>query len=242
MGFALLLVVGTWGAPRVAKEWRFYQTPPQQNLPLHKSLVALGTEEGQALLEGAEDRADYTAVKKFFQSQIRLAYCGVASSVIALNALNEMGGTSATWSQDTFFDHGQTIRSEYDTTHGGMTLAQLAGLLNERGARAQAVHASDSSVVEFRTQVRENLAREGDVVLVNYVRKAIHQKTGGHISPLAAYDEDTDRFLVMDVSTYKYPPVWVKTEALWAAMNTVDGDSNRTRGYVLVQAPVDSGT
>jgi hypothetical protein len=44
-------------------------------------------------------------------------------------------------------------------------------------------------------------------VIVNYLRKAIGQEKGGHISPLAAYDAETDRFLILDVSRYKYPPV-----------------------------------
>jgi hypothetical protein len=57
----------------------------------------------------------------------------------------------------------------------------------------------------------------------------------GHISPLAAYDKEGDRFLILDVSRYKYPPVWVEAAALFAAMNTTDKDNeNRTRGYVIV--------
>jgi glutathione-S-conjugate glycine hydrolase len=39
------------------------------------------------------------------------------------------------------------------------------------------------------------------------------------------------------VSRYKYPPVWVKADELYAAMNTPDSDNqNRTRGFVLVAA------
>ena len=49
-------------------------------------------------------------------------------------------------------------------------------------------------------------------MLVNYLRSAIGQKTGGHISPLAAYNQETDSFLILDVSRYKYPPIWVKAE------------------------------
>ena len=75
-------------------------------------------------------------------------------------------------------------------------------------------------------------------VIVNYLRRAIGQERGGHISPLAAYDADTDRFLILDVSRYKYPPVWVGAAELFAAMNTIaDPDSdNKTRGFVLISA------
>ena len=70
-------------------------------------------------------------------------------------------------------------------------------------------------------------------VLVNYLRSAIGQEKGGHISPLAAYDADSDRFLMLDVSRYKYPPIWVEAAALFDAMNTPDADNeNRSRGFV----------
>lgn len=73
-------------------------------------------------------------------------------------------------------------------------------------------------------------------MIINYLRKALGQERGGHISPLAAYDAETDRFLILDVSRYKYPPVWATAADVFAAMDTTDSDNqNRTRGYVLVK-------
>jgi Phytochelatin synthase len=96
-------------------------------------------------------------------------------------------------------------------------------------------HAADSSVEDFRREARKALAAPGRFVIINYLRKAIGQERGGHISPLAAFDAESDRFLILDVARYKYPPVWVKTAELFAAMNTRDSDNeNKTRGYVLV--------
>jgi hypothetical protein len=69
------------------------------------------------------------------------------------------------------------------------------------------------------------------------LRRALGQQIGGHISPLAAYDAKADRFLILDVARYKYPPVWVKTADIFAAMNTLDAaNDNKTRGFVLVTA------
>ena len=42
--------------------------------------------------------------------------------------------------------------------------------------------------------------------------------------------------LVLDVARFKYPPHWVPLKLLWEAMDTVDGDSSRPRGYVFVYA------
>jgi hypothetical protein len=45
-----------------------------------------------------------------------------------------------------------------------------------------------------------------------------------------------DKFLLLDVARYKYPPVWVDAAALFAAMRTDDFVSGKTRGFVVVSA------
>lgn len=97
------------------------------------------------------------------------------------------------------------------------------------------VFAQDTNVEAFRAMARANLGRSGDYVLVNYQRSRLDQREGGQISPLAAYHAATDRFLVLDVAAYRYPPVWVSTVDLWDAMNTVDTSSGRTRGFVMIR-------
>ena len=96
-------------------------------------------------------------------------------------------------------------------------------------------HAADSSLDEFRKLASGYLGKPDHFVVINYLRKVIGQERGGHISPLAAYDSKADRFLILDVARYKYPPVWVTASDLFDAMNTQDADNdNKTRGYVLV--------
>ena len=54
---------------------------------------------------------------------------------------------------------------------------------------------------------------------------------------MAAYDAKADRFLILDVARYKYPPVWVTATDLFDAMNTTDAaNDNKTRGYVLISS------
>ena len=196
--------------------------------PIHFDFV---DSTAQAIEAGLVGQVDLDILRTQFQPQQYASYCGVASSVMVLRSL----GVSHV-SQDNFFsDATKSIHSRYDTFFGGMTLAQLGGLLHAHGVQAQVFHAEDSKLEEFRKRVSQNLKEKDNFVLVNYLRKAIHQKTGGHISPIAAYDNKSDRFLVMDVAAHKYPPVWVKAEELWKSLNTVDSDSGRSRGYVLVE-------
>lgn len=76
---------------------------------------------------------------------------------------------------------------------------------------------------------------------VNFHRAEIGELGGGHMSPLGAYDEVTDRVLVMDVSRYKYPPVWTELTAAYTSMNTVDGASGMSRGWIVVTSNSDNG-
>ena len=84
----------------------------------------------------------------------------------------------------------------------------------------------------IRREIARNLASPDDYVLVNYTRKALGQTGGGHISPLGAYDEASDSFLVMDVNPNRAPWVWVESADLIRAMRTFDTVENR--GYLLI--------
>ena len=49
---------------------------------------------------------------------------------------------------------------------------------------------------EIRADFVDNLKRGGDYVIVNYRREEVGQRGGGHISPLGAYDAESDSVLV----------------------------------------------
>ena len=210
--------------------WRI-ANPQKRELPIASILISETSTTAKSFESRLEQQLDLAPLRKHFEPQQYASYCGVASSVIVLRAL---GNTKV--NQDNFFsDNTKSVRARYDTFFGGMTLAQLGGLLRAHGATAKVIHAGDSSVQEFRELAKTNLSQKNNFVLVNYLRKEIQQKTGGHISPVAAYDAPSDRFLVLDVAEHKYPPVWVKTADLFRSMNTIDSDSSKTRGFVLVE-------
>lgn len=212
-----------------------------QMLPLTGTLIALNTPEGEQLLVQSKARTDYWPLSMQFVTQDNLAYCGVASSVMVLNALSVPApeapefGYFRMFTQDNFFSAAtRKVLPPETVSRRGMTLPQLGQLLSTYPVKAKIYHTANSSLDEFRALAVKNLQEPGNFVLVNYLRSAIGQKTGGHISPVAAYNEQTDRFLILDVSRYKYPPVWVKAAELWKAMDTVDSASGKKRGFVLV--------
>ena len=115
----------------------------------------------------------------------------------------------------------------------GLQLRQLAQALSAHKieVRTRVVDEEMNDDV-IRRELAKNLAAPGDYVLVNYDRKTLGQKGGGHISPLGAYDEASDSFLIMDVNPNRAPWVWVSATQLIKAMRTFDTVENR--GYLLI--------
>jgi hypothetical protein len=215
-----------------------------QKLPLSQNLINLNSVEGENLLIESQYRQDFLPLISQFVTQKNQAYCGVASSVMVLNSLSIQSPVAPEYApyrvftQDNFFnEQTQQVIAKEVVARQGMTLEQLGKLLESHAVKAEVYHAGDVTLEEFRRLTSKNLQESGNFVIVNYLRKAISQETGGHISPLAAYNKETDRFLILDVTRYKYPPVWVKASELWKAMATIDLVSGKTRGFVLVSQP-----
>ena len=213
-----------------------------ETLPLPPNLIDVQSESGGKLLFDSDAHAAYFPLSVNFLTQKTQAYCGVASIVMVLNALSVPAPTTPEYepyhafTQDNLLDEKTDLILPRDLlAKQGMTLDQLGKLLAVQPVAVEVIHAADSSLDQFRSKARDAVAHPGHFVIVNYLRKAIGQEKFGHISPLAAYDAEADRFLILDVARYKYPPVWVTAGDLFNAMNTTDSDNeNRTRGFVLV--------
>jgi hypothetical protein len=214
-----------------------------QTLSLPDNLIDFNSKQGSQIFLHSEALQSYWPLSIHFETQKNQAFCGVASIVMVLNALGIPAPTTPeiepykTFTQENVFNaRSEAVLPEKVLLEKGMTLDQIGAFVTTYPVEAQVVHAADTTVDSFRATARKYLESAGHYVIINYLRKSIGQERGGHISPLAAYDADTDRFLILDVSRYKYPPVWVSASELFQAMNTPDSDNqNRTRGFVLIR-------
>jgi Phytochelatin synthase len=211
-------------------------------LPLPPGLTDFTSHDGETFLIESKAREDYFPLSIQFVTQKTPAYCGVASMVMVLNALNVPAPSTPdnqafrSFTQDDVLDDRTDAVLPRDLlARQGMTLDQLGALLALHPVSVEVHHARDGGLETFRSTASSALESGNHFVIVNFLRKAIGQQTGGHISPLGAYDAKEDRFLVLDVARYKYPPFWVKASDLFDAMNTTDASNGgKTRGYVVV--------
>ncbi len=215
-----------------------------QQIPLPPGSLALTTPEGQRCLLEADQPPDYFSLSARFETQETPANCGPASAVMVLNALGIPAPPSAVhrpfqcFEQSNFFSpQVEQVLSRERLQRQGATLEELGSMLACWGLQVTTVEARPGGLDEFRRAAREAVRENRQALVVNFLRRPLQQQGGGHFCPLAAYHPGSDRFLVMDVARYKYPPFWVGARVLFAAMQTPDSSSGKNRGYLVLTAP-----
>jgi hypothetical protein len=210
--------------------------------PTPTSTLALAAPQGQHRLFASGTHAPYWILSKYFETQANQAYCSVASSVIALNALGVPRPMTDAYPDYPFFTQAAFFARVDPTTldvdavsRTGLTMEQLAAVLATYPVTVQRKYASDMTLAQFRATLREQLGANDRVVLLNFDRKQLQEQGNGHWSPLAAYHAASDTVLVLDVARYKYPPLWVPVSALYAGARSIDSGSGRSRGLVILE-------
>jgi len=149
------------------------------------------------------------------------------------------------FTQDNVIDKGAKTRAQVFgepvslngrmANDAGYQVRQLDEMLRANGLTTRLVIVDDSkSEQDIRTELVANLKHRGDYVIVAYSRRAVGQQGNGHISPLGAYDAQSDSFLVLDVNAARYGWVWMPTSTLTKGMRTFYMVENL--GYILVEA------
>lgn len=149
------------------------------------------------------------------------------------------------FTQDNVIGRGLKTRSQVlgepvmingkQTRDFGYQLRQLDELLHAHELVTRLVIVDDKQAEgDIRRDLVQNLQRAGDYVVVNYRRVEVGQTGGGHISPLGAFDAESDSVLVLDVNPASAGWVWMPVASLIRGMRTFDTVENR--GYILVQS------
>lgn len=210
----VLLVVLGLAAAAAGGITAWVATPTHADLPLPQPLEAWRGQRPSGTYS-----QDFAALTTAFRPQKYRSFCGPATIETVLRAY----GRSQVEQGSVF----PSLSSKVDTFYTGMSLAELAQLAQSAGLQTEIAYADSLDLETFRTRLKANLEQPGDFVVVNYDRRVLKQAGAGHISPIAAYDESRDAFLVLDEAAYRYPFTWVPATLLYQAAHTRADDHFR---------------
>ena len=153
------------------------------------------------------------------------SFCGPTSIV---NVERSLGGAD---DQGHVLD-GTGQRTIFGILPHGLTLDEEAAIARLRTGRNVTV-LRDQSLDEFRAELTHanDPARR---YIVNFSRRALFGRGGGHHSPIGGYLADRDLVLVVDVNA-RFHPWLVATERLWRAAHTTDSSTGRSRGLLRIE-------
>jgi hypothetical protein len=219
-------------------------------------LIRFNSSQSMQRLSRSKHKVDFFSLSNYFIAQPNGVVCGPTTISIILNALKKenkpktamakelMSNIPTKW--DPRFERFTPMNVFNTETDKIKTMAQVYGEPIEGkkdfGLQLRQLHKmflahkvkSEIHVINDKTDLKKlkekmikNLKEKDDYIVINYSRKPLGQKGGGHISPLVAYEEKTDSFLIMDVNPNKDQWVWVQFTDLIKAMNTFDTIENR---------------
>lgn len=160
-----------------------------------------------------------------------------------LNAINKKN----IYTQESFFNEktdkikskeiiNKKQKNQDGVLDAGLSLEDLARILSEvYNLKIEINYAQNfdkKSINNFRKILKEVLSEDKKFILANFDGKLLNQQTGGHISPIAAFDEESDSLLVLDVALHKNQWFWVNLKEFYRAMHSKD--SENFRGFLLV--------
>jgi hypothetical protein len=204
--------------------------------------VPLIQKQGVDMFMQSQYREAYWPLSQYYELQQK-NHCGIASAVMVLNALQISrpqvwaGSPFNLFTQDNFFSDAvckYINKKEVETN--GVSLADLALAMETWGVNVKTIYADTLTVNTFRDLLKGYLVKTDRFIIANYNRNVIQNSGGGHISPIAAYDQETDSVLIMDVYRCRFTGTWVKLPQLLAAMQAVES-SSVIRGLLLVHLP-----
>ncbi len=211
--------------------------------PLPTGLIPFASFRGRELfreaLQGGTLESFFPIIEQF-HTQADPAFCGLASLVVALNALGIDPGRlwrgPWRWFSEEMLDCCTPLEQ---VQQHGVSIEELACLARCNGADATVMRPHEHDEAEFRAAVdASSRSAAQTVIVVSFSRSELDQTGEGHFSPIGGYHPGRDLALVLDVARFKYPPYWVKLEDLHRAMKQSDPNTGRSRGWISMQRRV----
>lgn len=213
--------------------------------PLPENCSAFASEEGkkifmEALLSGHMNC--YFRLASQFRTQDDPAYCGLATLIMVLNALEIDPGR--VWKGPWKWYHEDMLDCCVPTElvrKQGITFDEFICIADCNSMDTAAVRVDqNASLEDFRKLVISMTKREDRFLIVSYSRGMLGQTGDGHFAPISGYHPERDLVLILDTARFKYPPHWVSLSQIFEAMKGLDSTTGLPRGYVEMWPATDS--
>jgi hypothetical protein len=170
--------------------------------------------------------------EKDFQYQMNGAFCGPATAVNLFRSLDV-----DRFDQENIFEN--TDVWYWKARVLGITLEEMAALVAEN-SDYEVRPLRDLSLEDFRQHLR-HANDPTHRYLINFNRAPLFGVDIGHHSPIGGYLAEQDLVFVLDVLD-EYEPFLVPAERLYEAMNTVDSETGKNRGLIVVRVAAQATT
>ena len=209
---------------------------------IESKLILLNSPNGKQRLESSksEKMSQLEYLSQVYRRQNHKRCCGVASMAIGLDHFRFLETHENNFtSEPEMFEIVKTL-DESLVKQKGMTLDTLTKSCQELfyEPKFQVIQFQPNSIEDLEKMFLEHFEKNSGnkkVLICNYNMKLAGQGDwlGGHISPVAAFDKQTNSALILDVWKYT-DPFWIGLETLLNSLST-DPDSNRPRGFVEIK-------
>ncbi|QDU92732.1 phytochelatin synthase family protein [Lignipirellula cremea] len=193
---------------------------------------------------------DYWALSPYYVAQPNDVSCSAACVAMIVNALRarqslpadaELATPESVVALVAAHRWGEKLSDDGP----GVTLEELALILPDvfratpgAAARTETLRfAGPTALADLRQVLLANERSDDDFLAANFLQStATGDPAGavGHLAPVAAYDVEQDRVLLLDPDRRWYEPYWIRVETLLAAISTVDPVAGRPRGLLRV--------
>jgi hypothetical protein len=201
-------------------------------------IVPLSAKEGTLRFERAAFKKNLFALIQNYQPQLNPCSCGLACAVIVLNCLRSSGESFR--QLDLLNAKTDRIKPRRFLTpeakglaQAGLTLDELAKILRVFSLNVTVLPAKDGAEA-FRRDLKRVLKAPNQFLVSNFLFSRLFGEGGGHFVPVGAYDEKSDSALLVEVANHRRLWYWAPTEWIYEAMNVIDPDSGRPRGYLII--------
>ncbi|VDP82435.1 unnamed protein product [Echinostoma caproni] len=189
--------------------------------PLPRHCIAFSSPEGKALFRESlltGHMEAYFALAAQLCTQAEPAYCGLATLVMVLNALE--------------MDPGRVWKGPWRWYHETMLTCCVDSSVLTEGIVMD-------KFVEVARCLRSNIATVSLHIPSRFfsilIPFSISCQTGtGHFAAIGGYHPERELVFLFDTARFKYPSHWVPLSRLWEGMSHVDPATQQPRGYLIL--------